>query len=58
MHGVNASNNILNCNLCFSLIERSNIENGVKVAGIAVINFNKKRSTWGWKSLSIEEVVK
>jgi hypothetical protein len=40
------------------LIEKYNIENDAKVAGKAVINFNKKRATWGWKALSIEEVVK
>jgi tetratricopeptide (TPR) repeat protein len=40
------------------LIEKFNIENDVKVVGKALINFNKKRSTWGWKALSIEEVVK
>jgi len=36
------------------LIERFSIEDGGSVSGHAVINFNKKRSTWGWKALTIE----
>jgi hypothetical protein len=37
------------------LIERFSIEDGESVSGHAVINFNKKRSSWGWKALIIKE---
>ena len=40
------------------LIEGFGIEDGGSVSGHAVINFNKKRSTWGWKALTIEGVNK
>jgi tetratricopeptide (TPR) repeat protein len=40
------------------LIEGFSIEDGGSVSGHAVINFNKKRSTWGWKALTIEGVNK
>lgn len=40
------------------LIEGFSIEDGECVSGHAVINFNKKRSTWGWKALIIEGVNK
>ena len=40
------------------LIEGFGIEDGASVSGHAVINFNKKRSTWGWKALIIEDANK
>ncbi len=39
-----------------SLIDRNNIEEGNFVTGIAVLNYNKKRSMWGWKAILINNV--
>jgi hypothetical protein len=36
------------------LVAEHQIEDGQKVSGIAVLSYNKKRSTWGWKAISIE----
>ncbi|WP_299018080.1 tetratricopeptide repeat protein [uncultured Photobacterium sp.] len=34
-------------------VSKFDIEDGQDVEGTAVINFNKKRSVWGWKAISI-----
>lgn len=36
-----------------SLVNTHNINDDNVVEGVAVINFNKKHSTWGWKALKI-----
>jgi len=36
------------------LVERYSIEEDDFVTGTAVLNYNKKRSTWGWKALLLE----
>lgn len=36
------------------IVSASNLDDGDKAKGIAVINFDKKRSTWGWKAISAE----
>lgn len=38
------------------IIEKFGIEDGSIVEGIAVQNFNKKKSVWGWKAISIENL--
>jgi len=35
------------------LISRHQLNDGQMVSGKAVLNFNKKRSNWGWKAISI-----
>ncbi len=40
------------------LVERYSIEEDNVVAGIAVLNYNKKRNTWGWKAILIDNVEK
>ena len=37
------------------LVERFSIEDGESVSGHAVISFNEKRSSWGWKAIIIKE---
>lgn len=37
------------------LIQKNNINNGAFISGKAIINYNKKRSEWGWKAISIEK---
>jgi tetratricopeptide (TPR) repeat protein len=39
------------------LMDKHKVENGNVVSGIAILNYNKKRGQWGWKALSIEEVL-
>lgn len=36
------------------LVEEHRIEDGQKVSGTAVMNYNKKRSCWGWKAILID----
>lgn len=36
------------------LVARHRLEDGQRVSGTAILNFNKKRSSWGWKAISIE----
>lgn len=36
------------------LVSRHRLEEGHRVSGTAVLNFNKKRGSWGWKAISIE----
>ncbi|AGH81532.1 hypothetical protein PCNPT3_07970 [Psychromonas sp. CNPT3] len=38
------------------MISQYSISNGALVKGIAVLNYNKKKATWGWKALKILEV--
>lgn len=38
------------------LIKQNNISDGDFVTGQAVLNYNEKRSEWGWKAISIYEV--
>jgi len=38
------------------LVERYSIEEDDVVAGMAVLNYNKKRNTWGWKAILIDNV--
>ena len=38
------------------LIKENSISDGDFVIGKAVLNYNKKRSEWGWKAISIESV--
>lgn len=38
------------------IIEKFGIEDGSIVEGIAVQNFNKKKSVWGWKAIRIENI--
>ncbi len=37
------------------LVVEHNIKDGLNISGTAVLNFNKKRSTWGWKAVSISK---
>ena len=39
-----------------NLVDKFNIQDGLIVRGKAILNFNKKRSTWGWKALTIDGV--
>jgi hypothetical protein len=38
------------------LIREHSISDGDFVSGHAVLNYNKKRSEWGWKAISIDSV--
>ncbi|MBE0448651.1 MAG: hypothetical protein IBX64_11235 [Actinobacteria bacterium] len=38
------------------LIRQNNIRDGDFVTGKAILNYNKKRSEWGWKAITITEV--
>lgn len=38
------------------LIDEHQIQDGQEISGIALLNYNKKRSNWGWKAISIEHV--
>lgn len=38
------------------LIRENNISDGDFVTGQAVLNYNKKKSEWGWKAISIDDV--
>jgi hypothetical protein len=31
------------------------MQDGDSVEGMAVLNYNKKKSTWGWKALKIDK---
>jgi len=35
------------------LMKTHHIEDGDEISGIAILNYNKKRSSWGWKAVSI-----
>jgi tetratricopeptide (TPR) repeat protein len=35
------------------LIAESRIHDGQKVSGTAILNFNKKRQSWGWRAISL-----
>jgi hypothetical protein len=37
-----------------SLVEEYQIEDGRKLSGTALLSYNKKRSSWGWRASSIE----
>lgn len=39
-----------------NLVDKFNIQDGRTVRGKAILNFNKTRSTWGWKALTIDGV--
>lgn len=39
-----------------SLMSKHRIEDDARVSGMAVLNYNKKRSSWGWKALKINTV--
>lgn len=36
------------------LINERQLQDGQEISGIALLNYNKKRSNWGWKAISIE----
>lgn len=36
-------------------VVKHQLEHGQQVSGTAILNFNKKKSSWGWKALSIEK---
>lgn len=36
------------------LVNECQIKDGQKISGAAVLNYNKKRASWGWKAISIE----
>lgn len=38
------------------LIRQNNISDGDFVTGQAILNYNNKRSEWGWKAITITEV--
>lgn len=38
------------------MVSKHRLEDGDRVSGTAVLSFNKKRGTWGWKAISIEQV--
>ena len=38
-----------------SLVEKCNLDDGDTVSGTAVLNYNKKRASWGWKALAINK---
>lgn len=31
-----------------------NMEDNIKISGVAVVSFNKKKEKWGWKAISVE----
>ena len=35
-------------------VDQFNMQDGDSVEGVAVLNYNKKKSTWGWKALKID----
>jgi hypothetical protein len=37
------------------LVSKHRLEDGQRVSGTAVLNFNKKRGNWGWKAIHIED---
>jgi len=37
------------------LVDHYNMQDGDNVEGMAVLNYNKKKSTWGWKALKIDK---
>lgn len=39
--------------LPLDVVAASRIEDGDQISGSAVINFNQKRSTWGWKAVTV-----
>ena len=39
------------------LMNLEHIQDGDLVSGVAIINYNKKRSSWGWKAISIKKIV-
>ena len=38
------------------LIRKNNISDGDFVTGKAILNYNQKRSEWGWKAITIDDV--
>ena len=38
------------------IVRNHNMEHGELVSGRAVINFNKKKRSWGWKALTIDSL--
>lgn len=36
------------------LVEKFQIIDDQEISGVAILNYNKKRSSWGWKAISIE----
>jgi hypothetical protein len=38
------------------MVGKNNILDGSRVTGTAILSFNKKRSTWGWKAFSVARV--
>jgi tetratricopeptide (TPR) repeat protein len=39
------------------LMNLEHIRDGDLISGVAIINYNKKRSSWGWKAISIKKIV-
>lgn len=37
------------------IVDQYNMQDGDSVEGLAVLNYNKKKSIWGWKALKIEK---
>lgn len=37
------------------MVSKNGIQDGDYLTGVAVLNYNKKRSTWGWKALSVKK---
>lgn len=38
------------------LMNQKQIRDGNMISGLAIINFNQKRSSWGWKAISIQKL--
>ncbi|GHY87965.1 hypothetical protein VCSRO169_3514 [Vibrio cholerae] len=38
------------------LMEQHGVNDGMLVKGTAVLNYNKKKMSWGWKALKINNV--
>ena len=38
------------------LVDEYQMKDGQKISGVALLNYNKKRSNWGWKAISIEDM--
>lgn len=39
------------------LMRAHRIEDDSTISGVALLSYNKKRSTWGWKAVSVDEVI-
>lgn len=45
-----------NCSGQLNQFNKNEIKDVDKVQGKAILNFNKKRSEWGWKSIEVQVV--